>query len=483
MGTPTSALANERDATPAVLLLGRPKFQSLVDDALFFKNSKFFCDIMNESQQRSTELSMDNSLRRQAFHTEDAMSEELRQIKHKEILERKRRQQLRNDCQELRQLAEQLRLASITKDMDDHLAEVNRKRQMAKKVQVLGFQRAEAERQHQLAMELEREKRLRESREEFRKNLSNQIENSERRRQEKYIQTAAEREELIAIQRRIQEEDMAEQLEVERLKKDKRREMIELIEQQKEREKQAKAKNIEDVKQILAKQSEIDEQKAVIAAARRAAQRKQEEISLKIGNQLYQIEVSLYIIFSTTKSITNIVFVRQNKKRQRNNLLQDLLQAEYKAKDDEHYRQQLEQEQVKRQRAREELERYRAEVEQRNIERALLRHKEIVEQSVDDGKNQEAEEIDLQQRLKRKEYGSHLLSMIEENNRKRAEAAAENVKFFEMKARTEAELQRQIQEERHQMLSSVPASVLRYLPKQVLSHSDREYFNMKSKNG
>lgn len=51
----------------------------------------------------------------------------------------------------------------------------------------------------------------------------------------------------------------------------------------------------------------------------------------------------------------------------------DLLEAEYKAKDDEHFRQQLEQEQVKRQRAREELERYRMEVEQRNMEEALLR--------------------------------------------------------------------------------------------------------------
>lgn len=309
MGTPTRILANERDASPAVLLLGRPKFQSLVDDALFFKNSKFFSDIMNESQQRSTELSMENSLRRQANQTEAAMSEELKQIKHKEILDKKRRQQLRNDCQELRQLAEQLRLASITKDLNDQLAEVNRKRQMAKNVQALGFQRAEAERQHQLAMELEREKRLRESREEFRKNLSNQIENSERRRQEKYIQTAAEREELIAIQQRIQEEDMEAQLEVVRLKKDKRKEMIELIEQQKEREKQAKVKNIEDVKQILAKQSEIDEQKALIAAARRAAQRKQEEISLKIGNQLYQIEVSIYIRFLNFKAELILLFL------------------------------------------------------------------------------------------------------------------------------------------------------------------------------
>lgn len=159
----------------------------------------------------------------------------------------------------------------------------------------------------------------------------------------------------------------------------------------------------------------------------------------------------------------------------------DLLEAEYKAKDDEHFRQQLEQEQVKRQRAREELERYRMEVAQRNMEEALLRHKQIMEKNTDHANIQNVDEIGLQERQKRREYGSHLLSMIEENNRKRADAAAENLKFFEMKAKTEAELQRQIEEERREMLSSVPASVLHYLPKQTLSHSDREYFNVKSK--
>lgn len=159
----------------------------------------------------------------------------------------------------------------------------------------------------------------------------------------------------------------------------------------------------------------------------------------------------------------------------------DLLEAEYKAKDDEHFRQQLELEQVKRQRAREELKRYRAAVAQRNMEEALLRRNPILEKSSDYANIQNVDEIGLQERQKRREYGSHLLSMIEENNRKRADAAAENLKFFEMKAKAEEELQRQIGEERRAMLSSVPASVLHYLPKQVLSHSDREYFNVKSK--
>lgn len=309
MTTPTSILRYERDAAPAIWLLGRPKFQSLVDDAHFFKNSKFFSDIMNESHNRSTELSKENLLRRQAIHTEAAMSDELKKLKQKEILDRTRRQKLRNDCHELRQLAEQLRLASITKELDDHIAEVNKNRQMAKEVQVLGFQRAEAERQQQQAWQLEKEKRIRETREEFRKDLSNQIEETERRRREKCMQKAAEREELIAIQRKIKEEDKAEQLRLKRLKEDKCKDMINFIEQKKEDEKQEKANSVEDIKQIMAKQSEIHEQRAQLVAARREAQRKQEQISLKIGNQVYEIEVSLLYISTHPIQTSKIICI------------------------------------------------------------------------------------------------------------------------------------------------------------------------------
>jgi len=160
--------------------------------------------------------------------------------------------------------------------------------------------------------------------------------------------------------------------------------------------------------------------------------------------------------------------------------LLDLLQAEYKAKDDERYRQQLEQEQLERRRARQELERYRIEMTERNLEQARLRQKEMVERTPDCTDNQEILEIS-KERQRRKQHGALLLSMIEDNNRKRAEAAAENVQFFDMKAKSEAELQNRIQEERVKMLSSVPASVLKYLPKQALSNSDREHFNIQTK--
>lgn len=158
----------------------------------------------------------------------------------------------------------------------------------------------------------------------------------------------------------------------------------------------------------------------------------------------------------------------------------DLLQAEYKAKDDERFRQQLEQEQLERRRARQELDRYRADMRERSLEEARLRQIQIVERNHDSIDKQEILEIS-KERERRKQHGALLLSMIEENNRKRAEAAAENVQFFDMKAKTDAELQNRIQEERLQMLGSVPSSVLQYLPKQVLSDSDRERFNIHTK--
>ncbi|KAH8417957.1 hypothetical protein KR222_009071 [Zaprionus bogoriensis] len=415
---------------------------------------------MKESEHRVAELSKDDSSRRRAALAEDALSSELKELKQKEFLDRKRRQQLRNDCQELRELAEHLRLASITKELGENLAEINRDRQLARKAQLLGFQRAEAERQQQLAENAEREAQLREAQQKFRKNLSQQIAETERRRQEQYVQRAAEREELIATQRRIEEEDRAEQLQREQSKQSKLKDIIEYIEQRKQHKKLENKQNKEDIQRVLQRQFEMEEQKARAEAARRAAQREHEKISLKIGNQVLEIE---------------------NRKRQRDNLLLDLLQAEYKAKDDEHFRQQLEQEQVKRQRARAELERYRAEVAQRSMEQALLRQKHVVETCTDGAVDQEKAEQHKLERSKRREYGALLLSMIEENNRKRAEATAENVKFFSMKAKREAELQAQIEEERRNMLSSVPASVLQYLPKQVLSQSDREYFNINAK--
>ncbi|XP_034485552.1 meiosis-specific nuclear structural protein 1 [Drosophila innubila] len=459
MTTPTRTFLCARDALPAIHITGRPKIFVKVDEDLVFKNFKFFSEMMNETQLKNTELSEENPLRQQAAHAEVVMSEELKKLKHQEFVDRKRRQQLRTDCGELRELAEQLRLAAITKDLEDHMAERNKSRQLAKEAKAKGFERAEAERLRQLAKEQEEEQLKKERQKVLHETLSSQIEETRQRRQKQCVQTAAEREERLAIQKKIQEEDRAEQLQLNRLKQKKLQSQLEFIEIKKEYNELQRAKSDENIAKVFEKQLEMAEQKRMMEEAKKEAQRRHQEISLQIGNEVLEIE---------------------NRKRQRHNLLLDLLQAEYKAKDDERFRQQLEQEQLERRRARQELERYRADMMERQLEQARLRQKQIVERTHDCIDNREILEIS-KEREQRKQHGALLLSMIEENNRRRAEAAAENLQFFDLKAKTEAELQNRIQEERLQMLGSVPASVLRYLPKQVLSDSDRERFNLQTK--
>ncbi|KAH8310874.1 hypothetical protein KR044_003343, partial [Drosophila immigrans] len=384
------------------------------------------------------------------------MSDELKKLKQKQFLERTRRQQLHNDCEELRTLAEQLRLATITKELDEHMAERQRDRQLAKHAKITGHKRAEAERQQQLAEEQQQQLLKQQQQNSFRKSLVAQLEETQRRRKEQCFQTAVEREENIEMQRRIKEEDRAEQLQLMRVKQSNLQCHLEHIQQKRDFKEQERVQSAELAAKLEQELNQRVDQQLELEAARRAAQLKHEQISLKIGHQVMEIE---------------------NVKRQRQNLLRELLQAEYKAKDAERYRQQLELEQVERLRARQELERYRAEMQQRSLEDARLRQQEIVERTQQRVENDEILDIS-KERQRRKEHGALLLDMIEQNARKRAEEAAENVQFFDLKAKADAELRNRIQEERLQMLSSVPAGVLRYLPKQALSDADRQRFHL-----
>ncbi|XP_060648777.1 meiosis-specific nuclear structural protein 1 [Drosophila nasuta] len=459
METTVKALSNVRDQAPAIVITGRPKLSVSVDADLVYKNEKFFGTLMNETRLLDSVLSKENPQRQQAAQFETAMSDELKKLKQQQFVDRTRRQQLRNDCEELRILAEQLRLAAITKELDEHIVERHRNRQLAKDAKVKGNERAEAQRLQKLAQEQERELLKKQEQIRFRESLSSQIEQTQLRRKHQCVKTAAEREESIVIQRRIEEEDKAEQLQMLRIKQKNLQCHLEHMKQKHEYKEREKALSAEMAAKLEQEQAQRAQQKDEIEAARRAAQLKQEQISLKIGKQVQEIE---------------------NVKRQRDNLLLDLLQAEYKAKDDERHRQQLEQEQLERLRARQELERYRACMRERSLEDARLRQQQIVERTQETVESQEIEEI-AKERTRRREHGALLLSMIEENNRKRAEAAAENVQFFDMKAKSEAELQHRIEEERLKMLSSVPAEVLQYLPKHALSQADRKRFNIRSK--
>ncbi|XP_030371193.1 meiosis-specific nuclear structural protein 1 [Scaptodrosophila lebanonensis] len=406
-----------------------------------------------ESLNRSKELP--NSVPLKSEQNEKmAMCNELRQLKHDEIIERKRRIQLRQDCHELRELAEQLRVAHINKDIAESM-ELGEKRRHAEKLERAESAKcAEKERLKILAMEREKEMKRKEEQQKLYATLSNQVDETKRRLQMERQEKIADREQRLTLQQII-EEEKAEQLKAQQRKIENRKEMLQYIEEQNRNKERQRALEREDFQTAELSKLIYDERKAKIKTEMLEAQRKHQAISMRIGQQVYEIE---------------------SQKRQRDRVLTDLLQEEYKARQDARFRQQLEQQQEDRMRVRKELERYRHELMQRNLEKERLKREEIAASKLESYDVMEAKRIEDEKAKyqERKKYGNMLLSMMEENQRRRAEDTAENVQIFDMLAKAEEERQTCIQEERLRMLGSVPQSVLRYLPKNALTKADRE---------
>ncbi|XP_016925518.4 meiosis-specific nuclear structural protein 1 isoform X1 [Drosophila suzukii] len=445
---------NQKDS--GIFNIGEPQFkvpQSVRVEHDFY-SSRLFQMMQHDLEKvnRSLELSKENPMTRD-FIEKEAMTQEMKAIKHAEFVEKKRRQQLRRDCEELRDLAEQLRLAAISKELAENLEERNRQRQMSVKVEA---REMAEERCLMEAREREKEAALKEEQRRLRESLAEQMEEHRRRRQQEHAQVMNDRELSLLRQKQIQEEDRAQQLEAERKKLQKRQDMLQSIKENQEHREWQRAQNNYELGDLVKKQTEIDRRKRELEEERQEMQRKKQEISIRLGQQVLEME---------------------NKKRQRDNLLLDLLEAEYTAKSDERFRQQMQQEQMSRRRTREELDRYRQEVEQRKMAQMQLKRAEMAtrQQEAPDMSNQDTEK-QLEDYRKRRDHGATLLAMIEDNQRKRAEATAESVQYFDAKAKADAEQQERIKQERLAMLGQVPASVLRYLPKHVLTSTDREHF-------
>ncbi|XP_033166399.1 trichohyalin isoform X1 [Drosophila mauritiana] len=436
--------------------IGQPQFQvphSLCMEHDFF-SSQLFRKMQHDLEKvnRSKELSKVSPITRD-FIEEAAMTQEMQDLKRAEFVEKKRRQQLRRDCEELRNLAEQLRLAAISRDIAENLEERKRRRQLDIKLEA---EEVSQERCLLQAKEYEKEVALKEEQRRLRESLAEQMEENRRRRQKEHAQVMNDRELSLLMQKQIQEEDRAQELETQRKKLQKRQDMLQSIKENQELREWQRAQYNQELGDLVQKQSEMERRKLQLEAERQEIQRKNQEISIRLGQQVLEIE---------------------NKKRHRDNLLLDLLEAEYTAKSDERYRQQMQQEQMSRRRTREELDRYRQEVEHRKMAEMQMKRAEMAarQEEAPDTINQGSEK-QLDEYRRRRAHGASLLAMIEDNHRKRAEATAENVQYFDMKAKIDAEQEERIKQERLAMLSQVPSSVLRYLPKHVLNSTDREHF-------
>ncbi|XP_043654802.1 trichohyalin [Drosophila teissieri] len=435
--------------------IGQPQFK--VSHSLRmehdFSSSQLLRNMQHDLEvNRSQELSKVNPMTRD-FIEKAAITQEMQDLKRAEFVENKRRQQLRRDCEELRDLAEQLRLAVISRDIAENLEERKRRRQLDIKLEA---EEVSQERSLLEAKEREKEVALKEEQRRLRESLAEQMEEHRRRRQEEHAQVMNDREVSLLMQKRIQEEDRAQELEAQRKKLEKRQDMLQSIKENQDLREWQRAQYNQELGDLVQRQGEMERRKLQLEAERQEVLRKKQEISISLGQQVLDIE---------------------SKKRHRDNLLLDLLEAEYTAKSDERYRQKIQQEQMSRRRTRQELDRYRQEVEHRKMAQMQLKRAEMAtrQEEAPDTSNQESEK-QLEDYRRRRTHGASLLAMIEDNQRKRAEATAENVQYFDMKAKIDAEQEERIKQERLAMLSQVPSSVLRYLPKHVLNSTDREHF-------
>lgn len=252
-----------------------------------FTSSRLFQEMQHDLDKINRSLEHSKEMTRDAIE-KAVMTHEMQQLKHAEFVEKKRRQQLRQDCEELRDLAEQLRLAAISKQIADDLAERKRIRQLAVQVeaQEVSEERCllEAKQREEEAARKEKQRCLRES-------LVSQMEENRLRRQQEHAQGMNDRELSQAKQKQIQDEDRALQIELEQRKVQKRHDMMQSIEENKQQREWERAQNLQELGKLLQKQEEIENRKLQLEEERLEVQRKKQEISIHLGEQVLQIEV------------------------------------------------------------------------------------------------------------------------------------------------------------------------------------------------
>jgi len=277
--------------------IGQPLFQvphSLRKEHDFF-SSQLFRKLQYDLEEvsRSQELSKVSPITRD-FIEEAAMTQEMQDLKRAEFVERKRRQQLRRDCEELRDLAEQLRLAAISRDIAENLEEKKRRRQLDIKLEA-----AEVSQERCLLEVRQREKEvaLKEEQRRLRESLAEQMEENRRRRLQEHAQVMNDRELSLLMQKQIQEEDRAQELEAQRKKLQKRQDMLRSIKENQELREWQRAQYNQELSDLVQKQSDMERRKLQLEAERQEIQRKKQEISIRLGQQVLEIEVSLEAVF------------------------------------------------------------------------------------------------------------------------------------------------------------------------------------------
>ncbi|XP_067628802.1 meiosis-specific nuclear structural protein 1 [Eurosta solidaginis] len=427
-------------------------------------NNLFIETVMEEERRvkdlkaKEIQMTAENPRIRMQQETTD-ISTQLKTLKYEDFLHKKRRQQLRQNNMELRQLEKQLKAAYVSKLLAEQkvAAEKLKEEQMKSK----RLEDIEFEKQQLLSKEAlkESEKNELKKKQEFRNVLLGQMAESQQRRKEEYTEVLKEREDMQKLLQKYKLEHDAELLELEQRKVNAKKEMDEFMRLQAEIKAKEMTKKMDEAErfQEMIKERELKNLQTKLDRDLKA--QKRAELSDRIGQQLYQVE---------------------SEKRKRENLLLDLLVEERNTNEDMRYKQSLEKQNNDRIQMRMEFERYRSERGRRKLEREQNEdavflaemHKELAER---DRLDQLADE---KRRQKIREHRRAIQEMIESRQRQRALDAAEELKWHEYLINEERKNNEIIEKERLEMLKSAPADVLSYLPAGVLKETDRKVLGL-----
>ncbi|XP_017492862.1 PREDICTED: meiosis-specific nuclear structural protein 1-like [Rhagoletis zephyria] len=387
------------------------------------------------------------------------ISIELKAQKVEDFLNKKRRQQLRQNNLELRQLEKQLKAAFISKELVEQkeAADKLKEEQMkSKRLEDIEFEKEQLRCKEAL---IESERKEWKKKEEFRSVLLSQMAESQQKRKDEYTEVLKDRDLMQKLLHKYKTEHDSELMELERRKESAKKEMDEFKRKQEEYKLMQMSQKIDEVERFQEMMKEREEKNLQLKLQREKQTQKRAELSDRIGQELYKVE---------------------SEKRRRENLLLDLLVEERNTNEDMRYKQNLEKQHNDRIQMRMEFERYRKERERQKLEReqnedatflAEMR-KQLAERDKID------QLADEKRRQKIREHGRAIQEMIELRRRQRAADAAEEIKWHEFLNKEERKRLELVENERMEMLKNAPVDVLRYLPSGVLKDMDRKVLGL-----
>lgn len=430
-------------------------YRAHIDEKNRYRNLNRYCDVQRQEYELSKQLQdidRKSAFNEQRLRREHNLARELDKIRHDEVKELKLRQQLRENCPELRELERKLKAAYVNKELAAQIAE----KEQEKMNQMLSTKRT-YEKLHSAIVEEEEFNRKMAQEEiikkaQYKQELQDQMILKEKSKRYLYEEFLREKKMIDDIIQRIYDEDEREIVEKMNRMKRTRQEMMAFKESQEIWKKRKHDEILEENRKI----QEYLETKAAHLRIRQEDRQKLQAAKAKLSEQ-----------------IAKQIHEQQIKQQQREDIIQNLLEEESKETIEEKHKQEIEKQIRQRIEIRESLEKQMLEkqqkLEQNAAEEAKLREELLAKLAED----QKIEQMSNQRRrMKMLELKRDVEQMMVERRQKHAEEMQMLI-ILEEQEKAEMEQRKQIvEEERIRMLKDHVKNLIGFLPKGLLTKDD-----------